>query len=528
MPIDSEATFLVAAPFMVSHGEGELRTSLGPRVANRSTPSAFRDQLGLDPDRVLDTAEVAAFQLASPAYSPVTGYGTPPPVRVRFRPSRPGPFEVVVTVSVEGADGSTDAKTIRVTGKGTQPKRAPEPKRAPAMVDDLHAPDLDKTLEGVIQPASGPAIGGTETMSGAVGLAQVAAELVVDAQADGVQAASDDIRSYQRVRMSPSMLDQIIEIAFMMGVSGIAGVVAKYVAQSIKGQLGTLMTDGLKEGFKNASKVARKELSGAEKPDPERRQQPTISTSAMNEFFGQHRRLVRQRGAQYAAVPIQLSELLRNVEPAQGRAAMMTFARAMSSASAVADQIQAHATKLGWIAAVAHQAHGVTAVDRPDGSKAETTNLDRARSYGSRGWYTETRAPTHDGVLDIHVELPVGATPVEMSGLRVKSASITGVSQEVADWLMDYQLATAGIPIRLVVSGHPALITRDELGRVRINGYLLTKDATSGGSVPQWTEAHMHRGAKLLVDKVLSRTLRAWGIGPPTSDDATGRGNVVP
>jgi hypothetical protein len=116
---------------------------------------------------------------------------------------------------------------------------------------------------------------------------------------------------------------------------------------------------------------------------------------------------------------------------------------------------------------------------------------------------------------------------VETSGLKVTGASITGVSQEIADKLVRLHLAQAGIPVRLVVSGHPALITRDELGRVRINGYLLTKDNSSGGGPPKWSEAHMHRGAKMLVDKVLAKTLQEWGIEAPTTDDATGRDNVA-
>lgn len=575
VPVDTERTFLIAAPFMLNHGHGfgELETSLEPRVANRSTPSVFRDQLGLDPDPVLDAAAAEAFQLASPPKHPVTGYGPPPPVRVRFKPSRPGAFEVAVRISVVAENGNTDTKMIRVTGNGTPVKQAPKPAEeskpvAPKIVDELKAPNIDKTMEGaiVMDADTVTVVSDVETFDGAKSSAMSEAGRLKDAQADGVALADKEINSYEKQRVPPSMFDEIIEIAFMMGVSGIAGVVAKYVAQNLngmlaknapdpalpsgptpapatpapegnvpvstseptkKGPLGAAMEHSLRDAFKNAAKIARKRPSGSQKAEEGQPARRKHSTNAQIDFLGHHLRLVRDRGAAYKNVVIGMSEMLRDVEPSHGRAAMITLARGMASASAVADQIQQQATSLEWIAAVARRANGSTQAKLPDGSEAETTKLDAARSYDAETWYSESGVAKHDGVLDIHVELPVGMTPVEMSGFKVKSASITGVSQELADRLVDLHLAHAGIPIRLVVSGHPALITRDELGRVRINGYLLTKDASSDGGPPHWTEAHMHRGAKLLVDKVLSKTLRAWGIEAPKTDDATGRTNVV-
>ncbi len=572
VPVDTERTFLVAAPFMLhrGHARGELHTSIEPRVAKSNTPSAFRDELGLDPDPVQDAASAEAFHLASPAMHPVTEYGPPPPVRVRFKPSRLGQFEVVVRISVVADDGTTDAKIIRVTGVGTQGKQAPK------IVNDVRAPNLNKTLEGalVVDPGTFTEVSDVETFDGAKSTAMSEAGRLKDSQAAGVALANEEINSYQKQRVPPSMFDEIIEIAFMMGVSGIAGVVAKYVAQNLNGMLSkaapnpaqpngpsspattsptpaqggkapdsadlgsasepvkkdalsAAMEHSLRDGFKSAAKLARKGASGSQKSGEDQQPRRKHSSNAAIDFLGQHLKLVSDRGAAYNNVVIKMSEMLRNVEPSQGRAAMITLARGMASASAVADQIQHHATSLEWIAAVARGANGATGGELPDGSKADTTNLDGTRGYGAETWYSESGVAKHDGVLDIHVELPVGRTPVEMSGFKVKSASIVGVSQELADKLVDLHLAHAGIPIRLVVSGHPALITRDELGRVRINGYLLTKDASNDGGSPQWTEAHMHRGAKLLVDRVLSKTLRAWGIEAPKSDDATGRGNVV-
>ncbi|HLL22340.1 MAG TPA: hypothetical protein VK427_09425, partial [Kofleriaceae bacterium] len=142
VPVNSERTLLVAAPFLLNRGSGEMHTSIEPRVTTKSTPSAFRDQLGLDPDPVLAAASAEVFDLVSPSTSPVNEYGAPPPLRLRFKPSRPGQVEVVVRISVVGADGTTDTKTIRVTGSGAEVP--------PKIVDTIQAPDLDKTLDGLL------------------------------------------------------------------------------------------------------------------------------------------------------------------------------------------------------------------------------------------------------------------------------------------------------------------------------------------------------------------------------------------
>ncbi|HLL23651.1 MAG TPA: hypothetical protein VK427_16045, partial [Kofleriaceae bacterium] len=387
----------------------------------------------------------------------------------------------------------------------------------------------------------------SDNLDRATVLAQQKATLLIDQQLNGVAIAAMDITSYQAQRLPPTMFDEVLELAFMMGVSGIAGVVARYLAQNLAGslaqvapapgmlgagsapvqktseQLGTLMTDGLKEGLKISGKIARKHALVAEQVNPEA---PRISFSSnrANNRVAEFLTSVRNRGELYHDAVTRTSSMLRSVEPAQGNAAMRTLALGLAAASDVAPHIQQHALVLEWVRTVARHANGTEPALLPDGSEAETTKLDGARSYGAETWVSDASVPKRDGVLDIHVDLPVGTTPIEMVGdMQVKSASIMGISQEIADKLVHLHLAHAGIPIRLVVSGHPALITRDELGRVRINGYLLTKDTVSSEGTPRWTEAHMHRGAQFLVDKVLSKTLWAWGVEAPVSNDATGR-----
>jgi hypothetical protein len=412
VPIGTEQTFLVAAPFMVNHGSGELQTSIAPRISNSNTPSAFRDQIGLDPDPILDGASAEAFHLASSAKHAVTGYGAPPPLRVRFKPTRPGRFEAIVKLSVVATDGTVDTKSIRIAGNGTPPKpvaSAVDEPQPPKIVDDVRAPEIDKTLEGAIAPKkAGQAIPDWPTLEGATMEATAAATRLSTSQANGVALAADDITSYQRAAVPPSMFDAIIEVAFMMGMSGIAGVVANYLSKNLAGMLSksapapaaappgpqpsapvpettkppevenkapgddadngkalaAQIQSQLREGFRSAAKIAHKRASPKEaistKAPPGEK-----STNRMNNFFAEHRDQVLDRGTAYSRAVIGMHELLRGVEPSQARAAMTTLARGMSDAARVADEIQAHATKLEWIAAVARAANGATERQRP-------------------------------------------------------------------------------------------------------------------------------------------------------------------
>jgi hypothetical protein len=398
------------------------------------------------------------------------------------------------------------------------------------------------------------------------GIAKNKANLLAQRQQHGVRIAKDEIGSYRRARVPPSMFDQLIEIAFMMGVSGVAGVVAKYISKHVVGALaapkqgapgpaqtegevklpasgpnppstvvsdpakgdaplGSFFTDGVKEGFKGVAKAAKRGgSSGGEEQSGQEadREEGTFSTNREIDFFARHEAAMIGLGDSYATVVDDMTALLEDVEPSKASAAIAVLAEAMDSAATVAAVVQASATELQWIASTARQSMGETNARLPDGSSVAVANLDKAREYGPRSWSKASGVPTHDGVLDIHVDLPVGSTPVEVSGFKVLSAAITGISQEAADRLLGVNLADAGIAIRLIVRGHPALITRDEIGRVRVNGYLLTT-----GQGVTWSEQQMHLGATFLVDQVLAKPLVRWGVKHVKSDDATERTNQV-
>lgn len=587
-----EHSYLIATPFLMNaHSDGRMTTHLGPVPANVEQPSAFHDQLGLDPEPLF----AQAFTLDSQAEGSISGAFPPPPLRIRFKPSRTGHCQAMVTMTVVGPDGSTDTKRIRVSGVGKP--RVPEPPQPPQIVDDVHQPDGSRALAGTVKVGA-PARPIIATgFDDAVAEAQGRAERLGEMQQEGANLAAREIDKYQRVKPEPELFDQLIEIAFTMGVSGIAGVVARFIAKSLgkalalppqtnvtihpadvpapapstldaaeqapkqggfyfrnnapnppasiehvepsDAQLTTAITDGAKEAIKSSAKAARASAKARKASNEgDDRSADTEggsewdgihSTDPVENFITEYRRfLIDQKAAFNDSVRI-LKTQLAHVDPQKATAAMVVFGNGLDATATTAGDIHARAMGLQWITTVARRSLGEDQATLPDGSKTTTTQLDRARVYSDRGWFSAPGTPAHDGVLDIHVDLPVGSTPVETSGLHVRSAAITGVSQPLADRLINTNLRDAGIPMRFVVHGHPALITRDEIGRVRINGYLLTKDGIAGGREDgtgvKWTEAHMHQGAKFLVDKVLSKTLEAWGIKLSTNrihtDDAS-------
>jgi hypothetical protein len=548
-PIGIEQSYLVAAPFMMNHSEGKLQAYVSPLAG--TTPSPFGDQLGIDPEQTA----AAAFALDSPASTSMSWRYPPPPVRIRFNPSRAGQMQAVVTISVVGLDGSIDTKRIRVSGVGkTEPKPEPTKPDAPKIVDDVNPPDGLKAITGASQNGRPrQPVPPAATFESAVSIAQNQASILGDQEYGGAALARAELGYYKKAPAKPELFDQLIEIAFMMGVSGVAGVVAKYISKNLgtllerppqdtismhpsygpptpggkapepvmvaepkaplpNDMLITMTADAAKEGIKGSAKAMRNARSGSASESEQSGSQSDgrLSFNPEVDFFVRYEQsLSTRKEANGNAVGI-LQGLLASQDPDKARAAMETFSRGMNSAARTAAQFHANALSLQWIAATAKQSLGQDETELPDGTQVETTNLDRAREYRNEGRLNAPSVPTHGGVLDIHVDLPVGNTPVEMSGLKVRSASMTGVAQATVDRLTRISLREAGVPLRFVVHGHPALITRDEIGRVRINGYLLTKDVAAGGM--KWTEAHMHRGAKFLVDQVLSKTLAAWGI----------------
>lgn len=69
------------------------------------------------------------------------------------------------------------------------------------------------------------------------------------------------------------------------------------------------------------------------------------------------------------------------------------------------------------------------------------------------------------------------------------------------------------MPVRFVLGprdASPAIVTRDEAGRVRVQGAANEADAV--------------KGATEMVDQILSRSLASWGVAIKSDDDSGHRG----
>jgi hypothetical protein len=125
-------------------------------------------------------------------------------------------------------------------------------------------------------------------------------------------------------------------------------------------------------------------------------------------------------------------------------------------------------------------------------------------------------------------------TDLGYSPARLLEARITGVSQETADALAKLDLRRERVPIRAYgrpgedsrLARIPITITRDDAGRIRVDGDLAwlarwagrtTEPNRDGGAVDLRDDAIA--GARRVVDE----QLLAAPLGAIRSDDATGR-----
>jgi hypothetical protein len=556
---DTAQTQTIARPWLDRGDAGALVTTLATPLPNRSTPSAFRDQLGLDPDPVLTAEDSRAFQLVTAPSVRITEYiEHNTPLVVRFKPNRAGETTTIATVKAIGSDGSIDTRQIRLVGIGKN-----------RIVNEVHAPDVAKGLKPRPADPKHP----LSTTAGGAASARAEATYLASQQKEGVALAEREISSFSKAPPPKSEWSWMIDLAISMGVSGIAAMASKFLAKALTtavarnsslnrrqtqylGERATaeelakqvpgvdpkevvidpgekldvnehvtnLVSDAIKEGMKG---IAKRGLSGGgssqeNSRDEQSDENEAFSSNVQIDFFTKHAQDVNELQYSYARIVNELEAQLSDVDPQLANNALVAVAHAFNEAAPNAVLVQARATEYQWVSATAKRSLGARDRNLPDGSKFRTTNLDGALSLGERGPFAPDHGtvPEHDGVLDIHVEVPEGAMPVETTSLRVRSASLLGISQEIADRLRKTDLDAAGIPLRIIVHGQPALITRDEIGNVRVNGYLHTLDGTNS------SEAHTHKGARMIVNKILSKTLDQWGIRSIKTNDASGTKSV--
>jgi hypothetical protein len=443
-------------------------------------------------------------------------------LKVKFDPKRLGIYGGLLRfVAMFGS--RLEEHHVRLTGRARRIDDPP-PARAPLPGEER----LDVSSNAKIAPADRSNLdqvkpGLLSELNHEATLAMNAAEKLADQQNVGVLNAERNQQSYVKAVDSGPWWMALVEIALSIGIAGVAGSVGRALlnhleakATPIGGKLAdaarvpiTGVADAVKDGIKNAGRLA---ISGAKTlkasaefgdSSPDRLPTP-YSSDGRVEFFaqqsavlvdvaGRNRDVIEQ--TRYALEP----HLATN--PGEAVRTMQKVNTAIRENHQEAIIRQQFATETEWVAGLARSRNGQAVATTRDGEEVGYTMMNIARLGRGR-----------DGILTIAVKLsePDDANPD--GGLRVRSASIHGVSQAIADHLRLLDLRRYPIPIMIELGGkRSARITRDEAGIVRVSA-----------SFGPESEAYNVREATRIFERVLARPLVAWEVGPIKTDDAKG------
>ncbi|MBA3461693.1 MAG: hypothetical protein H0T46_17145 [Deltaproteobacteria bacterium] len=470
---------------------------------------------------------IAAAPPAADAFSAETGAnGTPleidafmaAPIRCRFRPLSAGSFRSQINIQILWSDGGRTNRSVLVTGRARNLEDVPnpsqvDPSRAAVPSD---APDAPTT---VASP--------DESFATATRRAGDNAEGLANAQRDGVNTAEKEAESFKEEIPEGPWWGELAAFAISMGVAGVAAVVAKaFATKSLAWTKGITDKDGkadlqktalfiatvdtLKEGIKNGNKLATAAAMKPRKPKTPT-QSPgggQFSSNSGIDFWAAQRNMLTTIAADNRELVTHAFARLEKAPPDDARLGMQAIADGLASARGgsgitLAQQL---ASETQWVAGIARGSKGESTAKNDHGEVA-TTNLDKFEH--------KLHFEKVNGVLRLQVSLPDLSRPADAA---VNSASITGISQEIADRLRDNPLGRLPIPIVLQVTTKQGekTFTRDEAGRIRVDQNFFDDPSTEPQQIQDATRLFAH---------VLSKSLSGWGLPEIHTDDASKRGD---
>lgn len=503
--VGSDHVFSVAKPARLGGNETATVTAEIRPLAPARNP--FKSQLGIDPSPVL----AEAFSI-EPGHLPNILGVTNQPIQVRFAPKGAGFFHADLHLHVEWGDKTRESHVIRLVGTSRELDQLPANPLLPAQPKPIEAPsvvasdDPRGALSGVTA-AELDAFRDTLTDAGD------AAESLAGRLALGVAIAETHAAKYERMPPAEPWWLELAQVAISMGVAGVAGAVARELGPKLaklivpKSGDSTVagVTDSVKDGLKIAGRAALKATPKADSSDSSRTSR--YSTNGQVQFFADQKAMLLKVGDENRKVVSATHKKMRDrlgTDPALAFQTMNMLHQSLEAVGTSEDtsSLQQRASEHQWIALVARTNLGEERVNDPQSGSERVIAKTRESSVGARG------------MLNIEVELPAFATDV--SSPKVVGASILGVAKEIADQLHGQVLRDAAIPMMLIVKtgSNAAWITRDEAGRIRVNGYIPNASHDN-----MMKEAQMHRNASLLVGEVLSKSLSEWNVGPVHHDD---------
>ena len=525
--VGSDQWFEVAVPKVIDgfDGAGIMIGAIEP-IARAGGPRCAGPHPLIDPGAVVETGS-HAFR---PDFRPrAIGEHATEPVRVRFAPGASGPYDSQLQLDMQWSDGTRGHQTVQLHASARNLTDVP----ADARMTSHEAKSVEHA-EGPI--ASSHASAPPESLAAlttAANVARSAASSLARKQQLGVHVAEQEAASFVAALPPAPWWHDLVKLAVSMGVAGVAGAVGRSLALGLAQQLSASvtkddrvvigLTDLLKDGLKSTIKETLPALAARPAADRPAAGADEFSSNVRVDFFARQSDLLGgiadANGDAISTSETALQALLAS-DPQLAVNAMHAITASLRDATlhhAVQEQTLASETQ--WLTGIARAQ--LNARSEP---RTAPTNLQNAIS--ARPWHDAR------GVLELRVRLPhrtqlaamTGQTPaLELAGIAVSGATISGVAQEIADRLDREVLATLPIPIILVVQtgDGEAFITRDEAGRIRVHGSLPIGDQPGGQSEPQ-----MISTATRLLAHVTSRSLAEWGVSKVGTNDATGNGDA--
>lgn len=238
------------------------------------------------------------------------------------------------------------------------------------------------------------------------------------------------------------------------------------------------------------------------KPEPDA--QPT-SAQKLQFFESQHKALHDMSLKNSVLVVDRKAHLepLLATKPQLAIDAMSAIGRSFELALPQAMEHQKQATAAEWLALRGRMSFGT---EQLRDTKETVTKLDKLR----------TADKSSAGLLELILDTDHGSA-------RVVSANARGVSQATAETLRGVDLSSARVPLRLVVGWNvpnPAIIVKDEVGRIRVSGGLEHLARFDVDGAPITTEVQAERAARIVLEIAMSRPLGGWGAQIGTDDQS--------
>ena len=442
------------------------------------------------------------------------------PLLVRFAPAQKGTFTARLILRAAWGDGHTEDQHVLLIGRARGLEDTPSV--APTEIarereEAQHAAALHAEEEARYADPSWRAKtvkeGPRADFQEQVHRARRAARSIASQRALGVHTVEQQVQTYKAPNPTLNVWWALAELALTLATSGIAEIAAKSLAVS----LGKLVLDAekdakavvvmaamLKDEMKVASKAALAAVDHGASP------RGVGSNVRIGFFETQGEALVNleDRNSQLVDDREKYLTPVLTDRPAVATAAMAALADTLEATVPAAEHEQKATTTAAWFAVTAQSENKTF-----DLAGGKVTNMDDGRpDHGS----PHPRALA--GVLDLDVDLEHGPP-------RVVSASTRGVAQLAAENLVSVDLARAPMPLRLILSAdapEPTIITRDEVGRIRVSGDMRRLATFHPGEGTPTNEVQAERAARTICDAMLARTLAEWGARIFTDDRSGG------